>query len=1213
MARTIRDEILRWTLSINGDSAKKELFDLENANRDLLTTQKQLEAEQEKLRKANDTKSKTYRELTRKIKENQAALDSNKSRMEALRREIGITGLTMAQLQKKANDLRQQMRHMTPGSEQWTALRAELIKTEKRIGDLRIEADRGARGIRGLADAANRFQALIAGVVAVVVGAILTIRGFTEAMAEMADQEANVMKTTGMTRDEVRELKEEFKTLNTRTPVIELMKLAEEAGRLGKTGKRDVLDFVRTANMLKVALGDDLGGEEAIRDVGKLSEQFRIAEKNGVSFGRGMEMLGSAINEVSASGTNQAAFLVDFSKRVSGIDQQVNLGAGNILGYAAALDESGQSAEVAGTLFNKILPAMFKDTATYARIAKMSVSDFTNLLNTDANKAFLALLKGLKGNNEGFAVMAQKMEDMELDGARSVAVLASLANNTEKVTERQKQANLAMKEGTSLMNEYTIKNENFAASYDKIVKYIRGRIISSEVLGPLERFMSNWARLVEMPVSEALERQRIQLQLLAAKVMDSNNSLEQRAALIRKLKNEYPEYLGHLDEDNVSNQVLQKSIDDANAAFLERIRLRALEEVAIEARRKLTLSEMQLNKSESKLAIAIEKQRGDLIRQSGESLSDFGRRVMSNRKLLSGPSSWLPIADGITEYENSLKSVEELTDEFNKAMGIKSAEAYQSGFQQYTKNILDLKSKTEQALKPRAGSTSAGDGSIPTPTKEEAEAALKARDDAFKRILEQLDLAQKEEETYQANAFAQGIINEEQYQKALSQIQKSFLLQRLLAYKGQLSIVGASESEKRDELIKGVTDTNLRIAQLDAELAKGQKSNLDLMSDELDLYLKDVQAASDRAHQALKEVNTLEGRNRRAQLDLDIVTAEDGSVDELDAKIRKVWTEAFDKLESPELSMDEKLLVAAEAEQAELDLKKEYADRWKKEAKKTNEEIEEHRLRVAEAAFQGISAVANTFNALRNANQQKELDTERQVMDQKKATLDKQLEQKLISEETYRTQLAKLEDQYRRKEREFKTEQFKRQRNADALQAGINTALAISRALPNIPLAIIAGVAGAAQVAAILATPVPVFAKGKYNVQGTDGQAYNANFSGPVKTGFYSQPTLGIFGEKGKELVISGPHTEYLEMNHPEIIQAIMNTRMPTMAAGRYTSSTAAAGQSSTPVVFTDPQLVKLMQKLEKQLDRGVDAKMVWSNFREFRDNAEDFENRFNA
>lgn len=45
-------------------------------------------------------------------------------------------------------------------------------------------------------------------------------------------------------------------------------------------------------------------------------------------------------------------------------------------------------------------------------------------------------------------------------------------------------------------------------------------------------------------------------------------------------------------------------------------------------------------------------------------------------------------------------------------------------------------------------------------------------------------------------------------------------------------------------------------------------------------------------------------------------------------------------------------------------------------------------------------------------------------------------------------------------------------------QAGIATALAITEALPNIPLSIVIGAMGAIQVATILATPIPSYAEG---------------------------------------------------------------------------------------------------------------------------------------
>lgn len=52
MARTIKDEVLRWNLVINGDSARKELHELNQSQREILATQKELEKEAKQLERA---------------------------------------------------------------------------------------------------------------------------------------------------------------------------------------------------------------------------------------------------------------------------------------------------------------------------------------------------------------------------------------------------------------------------------------------------------------------------------------------------------------------------------------------------------------------------------------------------------------------------------------------------------------------------------------------------------------------------------------------------------------------------------------------------------------------------------------------------------------------------------------------------------------------------------------------------------------------------------------------------------------------------------------------------------------------------------------------------------------------------------------------------------------------------------------------------------
>lgn len=1195
MAKTIRDEVLRWNLVINGDSARKELNELMHQNRELGKSIKDLEKESKRLERAKKTESDRYKEVTAELEKLNATYSQNKNRIESLQSEIGITSKTMSQLRREANMLRMQLSNTVPGSQAYDQLNKRLVAVSARMDELRKKGVSFKFSLDRLADGMNRYSSMAFGVAAAITGVVVSFQNYVNGMSEMAQAEANVMKTTGFTLQQVRELKEEFKTFNTATPVKELLALAEEAGRLGKNSKKDVLDFVRTANMLKVALGDDLGEDSAILDVGKLTEQFKIGEKNGVDFGRAMEMLGSAINKVSASGANQASYLVDFSKRVSGIDQQVGLGAQNILGYAAALDEAGQSAEVSGTLFNKILPAMFTDTATFAKVAKMETSEFAKLLKTDANAAFLALLEGLQGNNEGFEVMAKKMNDMQLDGARSISVLASLANNTDKIRERQKLANEALQEGTSLMEEYTIKNENFASSYEKIKKYLVGKVISSEALSSLERWGAALARITEIPLSQVLEEQRMKLQIIASRLQDANISTETRIKLIQELKTEYPEYLGHLDEENTSNLSLFKAIDDTNKAFLERIRLRSMEEETIEARRELTQAEMDLAKKDNAMRAEVERVRGNMFRKEGESYVEFAKRLYDahyNQQIYLKNAGFLMRT--IREYENSLEDVNELTAEFNSLIRFQEADKGATTFEQYTRHLNDAKKKLQDLLNMPSPTGKNQNGTPTAITPEEIKAAKEARDKHHAVLLSDLETFFKHEQAAQTKARTSGLISEESYQEGLRMMQFSHLQAKRNVLAAYLNNLGKDETDKRASINAALADIDKQAAEW--ELNHLKQSNDQVMA-EFEKYWAQLEIETDQAYERLKAKNALARREAITRAEVDILKSTPGSQNELDAQKRLLDAQQALALENTFLTELEREKIILEFDEKRRKLDTDYWMQW------------------GELALTSVGAITSSIAAIKNAELQNELDRERQANDEKKKALREQLDSKRISEEGYRTQLARLDDEYRVKEREIKTEQFKRQRNADAIQAGINTALSVTRLLHNPILAVAAGIAGAAQVATILGKPVPEFKDGLYPVTTTSGKKYNASYSGPVKTGFFSKPTLGLFGEAGEELVISGPHLSYMRMNYPEIIDAIMYTRTPQYAAGKYPVQYEKPSAPTIKEVEKESIPIGLMTEMYTLLlslkNDGMKAHMSWRQYNDFKEQAEKTENEF--
>lgn len=495
MAKKIHEEDIKLNIIINGDKSQKELGDLDRDTKKLISTNKELRKAKADLVAQGKKDSQEFKNLTKEIKNNNATIEVNKNRMKELRSAIGLNALSIQELKKQAASLRYSLNSMVPGTSEWKKLNAELQETNARIRQLNTTGQQQRLTFGQAADWLNRYQTMIVSVAATITGLTYSIQQWLDYSGKLADANSNVMKVTGFTQKQIDELNISLGKISTRTSRMELLGLAEQAGRLGKTSLKDVEGFVEVANRLKVALGDDLG-ESQIQDVGKLVTTYKVGAETGKEFEGAMEALGSSINEVSASGANQASFLVDYMNRMAGVAPQAKLSAADNLGYAATFDELGQSVEVTSTAMNKVLLDMFKNPGEYAKIAGISIKDFNKLLNEDSNAAMIKFLEGLNGNSAGLQTMVQKMEDLDAGGTRGVASLSALANNLDILKQRQATANLSMQEATSLTNEYDIKNNNLAATLDKIKKTTAGWFSSDTLISWLTTCVNWFAKLI---------------------------------------------------------------------------------------------------------------------------------------------------------------------------------------------------------------------------------------------------------------------------------------------------------------------------------------------------------------------------------------------------------------------------------------------------------------------------------------------------------------------------------------------------------------------------------------------------------------------------------------------------------------------------------------------------------------------------------------------
>lgn len=448
------------TLNVNGAQAKQMMSEFEQKISD---TNKKISD-----LKANMADPKEIEKARKELKSYQKKLDEIKSATEGVNSALSnLDSATPRQLEKALRTLNRQLKDMTPGSETWDSHIEKIKELKARLAEIKDEMGEQqsvwakfkdwALGAWPAIDLLNQWG-----------GSFVDLaRSAVDAFAEIDQEMANVRKFTGMTEEQVNELNEAFKSIDTRTGREDLNKLAQEAGRLGKTSPEDILGFVRASDKVNVAL-DDLG-EGATLTLSKLTGIFGDEKIYGTE--QSLLKVGSVINELSQNCSASAPYLAEFASRMGGVGAQAGMTIQQIMGFAAVLDSNEQKVEASSTALSQVLVRMMQEPAKYAKVAGLDVQKFTTMLKEDANGALLMFLETLQKAG-GMDVLSPMFKDMGENGSRAIAALSTLATHIDEVKAQQEAANVAFKEGTSIDKEFAVQNNTVQASLDKAKKAV---------------------------------------------------------------------------------------------------------------------------------------------------------------------------------------------------------------------------------------------------------------------------------------------------------------------------------------------------------------------------------------------------------------------------------------------------------------------------------------------------------------------------------------------------------------------------------------------------------------------------------------------------------------------------------------------------------------------------------------------------------------------
>lgn len=441
---------------------------------------------------------------------------------------LSLKTASLEDLQKAAAQLQEELSKTERDAEKYVEKSMDLRRVNEQINEVKRSWQEHDNQIVATIKRLTSYVLVYAGFNEVVG----RIKQLYQANLQLSDSLADIEKTTGLSTESVAELSREIDSIDTRTAQQELHDLAYEAGKLGISAKEDVLGFVKAGNQLLVALGEDLGGAEAVRQLMKANAILGETQKLGVE--KALLATGSAINEISQTSRASAGPIVDVVNRIGAIGEAAGLSMSDLIALAGTLDALGQHAEMGGTALNTFISTLTSNTTEVAQAVGLSDDYLKNLIEQGKTiQAVIAVFEKMNAMG-GLDVLAPIMKDLGSDGERIKQVLVTLSSGVDELKAQVFTSSRAFKEATSVTDEYNIKNENAMAIMQRMGNAIKESFINSgfvEWLTDVLRYISSIPNRFERG-EKSIRLMAVTVQALVGVMIATSSAVQKASANI---------------------------------------------------------------------------------------------------------------------------------------------------------------------------------------------------------------------------------------------------------------------------------------------------------------------------------------------------------------------------------------------------------------------------------------------------------------------------------------------------------------------------------------------------------------------------------------------------------------------------------------------------------------------------------------------------------
>ena len=393
------------------------------------------------------------------------------------------------QLQEAYDQLNQKLQTLS------TSQTGAADAIRRKMKSLRQDIDRASGSVSGFAKAWQTVKQnvmMYVGVFAIVNKIRSAISGLISQNKALSDSMANIRKVSQWASTDVEQLTRNLAKIDTRNTQQTLQNLAYQGAKLGigQYGVEGLTGFVRAAEQVQTALGEDLG-EDALPELAKLTEVMGLIPKYGVE--EAMQKAGSAIYQLGATSTATGKNIVEFSKRLMGLANVSGITADQLLGLGSAADSMALMPEVAATAFNKVFNSIQSNTAGIANAVGIAKEELQNLIYEGRTMdAIVAVFEKMRSMSMAELEGRNVFKELGSDGARLTNVMITMSNKIDMLKSHLDTSNKAFAEGKAVINEYMIQQETAAAYAERAANMWTKAFINPQGVDVVKEMTQAW-------------------------------------------------------------------------------------------------------------------------------------------------------------------------------------------------------------------------------------------------------------------------------------------------------------------------------------------------------------------------------------------------------------------------------------------------------------------------------------------------------------------------------------------------------------------------------------------------------------------------------------------------------------------------------------------------------------------------------------------------